>query len=354
MLGGVPDLFVGAAVGAVVSAAYNDLYNLAKEAVPAAAWCKKFCRELAKDLELLRPIFDEICSAIDQNNPLLIHNSWRQHFIDFRDRLEEGKKLVEECLQVNRLDLFRRHRYGKSILKLERDISSFVEKLSAVNTQILLQQQIHCLEHKDRLQELVQPQQDFGQGHRRLQELAHEQIELAHSHDLHLQQLSQQQKDQFGELAREHRLRSDELTDTVNLAIDKMIQQNMGPAEIAASLQQLGRQVLNDATLLHGQQTSSLQDTLVMPKFMVGIKRPLMEVKDQLLAHKQSVMVVGVKGMGGIGKTTLALALCHDAEIQAFFTGGIHFVTLTIPKYVGAFQVSVEQTYRWTAAVVSK
>lgn len=321
-------MFIGVAVGAVVSAAYNDLYSLAKEAVAAAAWCKKYCRELAKDLELLRPLFHGICSAMDQDPQF--HLPWRQRFLAFKDRLEEGKTLVEDCLRLHRLDLFRRHRYGKSILKLEKDISSFVQQLAPLNTHILLQQHIRSVQHKDRLDQVAQTQHDFGQAHtQQLQDLARDQVQLAQEQDLHLQQLSQQQKDQFGALAKEHKSRSDELKETVDLAIEKIIKQSTSPAAIAASLQQLGRLVLNDTSNADGQQTSGLQDTLMMPKFVVGIERPLMEVKEQLLAKKQSVMIVGVKGMGGIGKTTLAVALCHDAEIQACFTGGIHFVTVS-------------------------
>ena len=52
----------------------------------------------------------------------------------------------------------------------------------------------------------------------------------------------------------------------------------------------------------------------------------------QLLLHRQgaqvAVITTALRGAGGFGKTTLALALCHDSEIQAAFPDGILWVEL--------------------------
>ena len=62
------------------------------------------------------------------------------------------------------------------------------------------------------------------------------------------------------------------------------------------------------------------------------VERPseFSELKALLLDQSRStpVSIVAAKGAGGYGKTTLAKALCHDADIQQAFHKGILWVTL--------------------------
>lgn len=58
------------------------------------------------------------------------------------------------------------------------------------------------------------------------------------------------------------------------------------------------------------------------PHAIIGREELLDIIKDRLLA-RQFVTVSAVRGLPGVGKTTLALALAHDAEIRAAFPDGV-------------------------------
>src|SRR5271165_3901747 len=57
-------------------------------------------------------------------------------------------------------------------------------------------------------------------------------------------------------------------------------------------------------------------------------------LKQKLLAGGANVGItgrssaVGFQGMGGIGKTVLAVALAHDSETQQMFSDGIYWLTI--------------------------
>lgn len=63
------------------------------------------------------------------------------------------------------------------------------------------------------------------------------------------------------------------------------------------------------------------------PQPIIGRERALREMKNSLLA-REFVAVSAVRGLPGVGKTTLALALAHDADIQAAFPDGILWIGL--------------------------
>eukprot|EP01018_Ginkgo_biloba_P002523 Gb_38650 [translate_table: standard] len=64
-----------------------------------------------------------------------------------------------------------------------------------------------------------------------------------------------------------------------------------------------------------------------MPEHPVGLKISVEELKKRLFP--QDVSLISVKGMGGSGKTTLAVALCSDQQVQEFFKGKIIFETVS-------------------------
>ncbi len=68
-----------------------------------------------------------------------------------------------------------------------------------------------------------------------------------------------------------------------------------------------------------------------LPKGYVPRPKAFDEIKHLLLNqqdHQTTAITTALRGAGGFGKTTLALALCHDAEIQAAFPDGILWVEL--------------------------
>ncbi len=68
-----------------------------------------------------------------------------------------------------------------------------------------------------------------------------------------------------------------------------------------------------------------------LPKGYVLRPKAFHDIKSQLLggcSGQATAITTALRGAGGLGKTTLALALCHDAEIQMAFPDGILWVEL--------------------------
>ncbi|HEY0753489.1 MAG TPA: NB-ARC domain-containing protein [Ktedonobacteraceae bacterium] len=68
-----------------------------------------------------------------------------------------------------------------------------------------------------------------------------------------------------------------------------------------------------------------------LPKSYVPRLHAFAEIKQLLLkgqGKQTAAITTALRGAGGFGKTTLALALCHDAEIQAAFPDGILWIEL--------------------------
>lgn len=65
-----------------------------------------------------------------------------------------------------------------------------------------------------------------------------------------------------------------------------------------------------------------------LPPHHVPREAELIELRRLLLSEERQVAVTALRGMGGIGKTTLAIALCHDKQIIEAFPHGILWATL--------------------------
>src|SRR5258708_39196870 len=67
-----------------------------------------------------------------------------------------------------------------------------------------------------------------------------------------------------------------------------------------------------------------------LPRNYVDRPNELASLRNRLVADGggRSIALTALSGMGGIGKTVLAQALCHDEVIQQAFPDGIIWVTV--------------------------
>ena len=65
-----------------------------------------------------------------------------------------------------------------------------------------------------------------------------------------------------------------------------------------------------------------------LPPHHVPREAELAELRALLLGEERQVAVTALRGMGGVGKTTLAIALCHDRQVIDAFPDGVLWATL--------------------------
>jgi hypothetical protein len=82
-----------------------------------------------------------------------------------------------------------------------------------------------------------------------------------------------------------------------------------------------------------------------VPPDLTGRATEIATLKQILLQKSQTVGLVGLRGMGGIGKTTLAAVLAHDPDIEQEFSDG------TLWAYVGRFRDVREILSQWISAL---
>eukprot|EP00250_Pteridium_aquilinum_P011187 c19891_g1_i2 orf=318-3593(-) len=252
-------------IGTVFAQAYNDLYKVAKDAVCKMVWCEKHCRALVQDLDTLLPILRAISTLlISTGRPV---REWEQHLLDFKEQLEQGRSLVESCIQCSCWHPIRRIRCSNDIVKLRKSILQRLQSLPALNT-----------------------------------------LQLAKI-DESLRVLGEQQG----------RFRTEE----INPLMARM-------SENPAVLYDWVRQT-NGAQTHEGQTNTEAGrrlDELPMEQFLVGVDDPIEEVKCLLFSSEEKTVTI-VVGMGGLGKTTLALAICKDPQVRDIFEDRIHFFTIS-------------------------
>eukprot|EP01018_Ginkgo_biloba_P004416 Gb_41056 [translate_table: standard] len=260
--------------GAIIGAAFSELFVLTRTIMPIIIFSKTSCRELKEKLMRLQPTIDQISSVCSDSS---------QHrdgvFKEFQGQLRDGVHLVKKLEKIGSFNLYRKYRYGRKILKLEKNINDFMLTQGLANLML-------------DVRKIDEGFQDYSQRFQSLEEMGQHIIEIVNS-----------------------KITNDANTNTLML-------QQMNMAEI------FGRSISQsyDGVMIEEPINSSFH-VPDMPSFVVGLNNIINDVKE--LVFQRDVDVIGVKAMGGSGKTTLALALCNDPEVKDFFRNNILFITVS-------------------------
>eukprot|EP00253_Pinus_taeda_P020070 PITA_20070 len=231
--------------------------------------CKNSCTRLDELLTSLIQTTQQMC-LLEVVKP---QNEQNPIYEEFLEILMTGVELVKKCEKSSPFHIFHNLRYGSQIRQLEKEISDFLQYHLPASMFLEVQNLIT-----------------------ELKSLAH----IYHS----------QSKDEG------------KLNETIFKHVSKLTND---AHENAMILQQM----VADDDMFDGasDEPPCIYDGSFKPDFVVGIEKNIWNLKKILL--QREVSVVGVHGMGGLGKTTMALALCNDQEIKEFFRNNIIFLTVS-------------------------
>lgn len=237
---------------------------------------KSSSNELRQKLLSLKPTIDQI-SKISSDADSSSYKG--QPIRDIQAQVQDGLHLVKKLEKVSSFNIYRKYRYGKQILKVEKKINDF-----------LLTQSLAGLVLD--VQKLNAESEGFKERLERIEEMGQHIIDSVNA---------KMTNDATSNSIMLHQMSTTELFGT---SIDES----------------------ND-TVMAEQSTSSSSQVPDMPNFVVGLNNLVNDVK-QILIYPKGVNIVGIKGMGGSGKTTLALAVCSDSQVKDFFHNNIIFITV--------------------------
>lgn len=150
------------------------------------------------------------------------------------------------------------------------------------------------------------------------------------------------------ELFRSFGERSNELPNTITGPVQVVL--GNVTVNVTYIVQSTALELVNVSTLAM-QSKAQTSEKLVprqappVPPDLTGRVTEITTLKHILLQKSQTVGLVSLQGMGGIGKTTLAAALAHDADIEREFSDG------TLWAYADRFRDVREILCQWIAAL---
>eukprot|EP00253_Pinus_taeda_P001389 PITA_01389 len=226
---------------------------------------KTWGKELKNMLLLLKPTIDEISKRISESD---LSPDRGKQFKGFQADLQDGLRLVENLEKIHSFDIFRKYRYGKKVLKFQRKVYDFLLIQGPPNVTL-------------DLQKLSEDIRDLCQRFR-----------------------------PFERLIENVRMTTNPISNSLVLQKIETIQVFQNPID-----------AMPETSVICTYQAPD------MPNFVVGLNNPINALKKILLQN--GVNIVGVTGMGGSGKTTLASMLCNDTQVQYFFQNNIVFITVS-------------------------
>jgi len=214
--------------------------------------CKNSCSRLDALLTGLIQICQPIC-LFNLQKPTSEQNPVYEHFLNI---LMKGVELVNKCEKSSVFHFFHHLRYASQIQHLEKDISDFLQYQMPLNILLDVKNVITELNGLRRLYELG------SMDERKMNETISKLTNDPHENTMMLQQMA--------------------VDDMFDGAFDEA-----PPCTYNGSLKS---------------------------DHVVGLQKNIWNLKRILF--QREVSIVGLQGMGGIGKTTIALAICKDKEIK--------------------------------------